>query len=77
MKICKIATPPCSLTRAEFDAIQPDRILELRHGEEWKPARVLGHCGTHLHVGLITGDQVVGYLLSWIESRDMLRLPTI
>lgn len=28
-------------------------------------------------VGLITGDQVVGCLLSWIESRDMLRLPTI
>ena len=67
---------PRPLTREEFDTLQPDTRLELRHGQEWRAAKVLGHSGTRIHVGLLIGDQIVGYLLSWIETQDSLRLPT-
>lgn len=62
------------LTREEFDALTPDTAIELLCGEQRLPANVLGRCGTHLHVGRPMGNQVVGYLLSWIEARAMLRL---
>lgn len=67
--------PPRPLTREEFDTLPPDSPLELRHGQEWRAAKVLGHSGTRIHVGLLAGNQVVGYLLSWIEIQDSLRLP--
>ena len=66
--------PSRLLTREEFDTLPPDSPLELRHGQEWRAAKVLGHSATRLHVGLLVGDQIVGYLLSWIETQDSLRL---
>jgi hypothetical protein len=66
---------PRPLTRREFDTLPPDSPLELRHGQEWRAAKVLGHTDTRIHVGLLMGDQIVGYLLSWIEIQDSLRLP--
>jgi len=65
------------LTREEFDTLQPDSPLEFLYGQEWRPARVLGHVGTRLHVGLLTGDQVVGYILSWSEAHNGLRFPSV
>lgn len=67
--------PPRPLTREEFDTIQPDSPLELLYSQEWRIAKVLGHVGPRIHVGLLTGDQVVGYLLSWIEAKACLRFP--
>src|SRR4029077_7280501 len=39
-----------SLTSQQSHTSGPHNRLELRHGQEWRPAQVLGHCGTHLHV---------------------------
>lgn len=66
---------PRPLTREEFNTLPPDSLLELRHGQEWRAAKVLGHSATRIHVGLLMGDHIVGYLLSWIEIQDSLRHP--
>jgi hypothetical protein len=67
--------PSRPLTREEFDTIQPDTPIELLHGQEWCAAKVLGHVGPRIHAGLLAGDQIVGYLLSWIEAKGCLRFP--
>jgi hypothetical protein len=63
------------LTREEFDTLPPDTPIELLHGQEWRAAKILGRIGHRIHVGLLTGDQIVGYLLSWTEARASLRFP--